>query len=483
MNKKRIALTLFMALLSEVANKLVPLVTLHFVATRLGTAAFGTAQFALWLIDWGIFFTVYGFAQVAPIMLRNASTPKDLKLVHGSVSLARFLLSCAATIVLLVLVNQYQDFLHYKAAVVSSLFILFTSAIDSAWVLLARQKMALWSILSIVAKLTSLVATLIFIESPDHGVRFVVITNLANGFMSLASFAIALKIIGISCPDSRDVLSALKIASPFAVSSLLMTSMERFDLYLVEQNFDASAVGIYSAASKLVASLTPIIFTITTVFYSEMMAHSDLSAIHRHVKASVFWTISAVAPMIIGIWFVDRELIRFVFGPDYMTGEHILSILVSGSGFYAIITIFGLQLLTLKGEWRPLVKGLIIGTMVGVIFGVSAIDKFGLSGVALGGFLARLTAASIIIWIAFKMWSLNILQFATTFIRALAPALAMGLSLFSARYMGFLTGQLIPTVLFGAAIYATVFSLLNLSELKIILNKVRASFLNRSSIV
>jgi O-antigen/teichoic acid export membrane protein len=481
LNKKRIALTLFLALLSEVANKLVPLITLHFVASRLGTGAFGLAQFSLWLIDWGIFFTIYGFAQVAPIMLRNAKNQTEFKEVVGSVMVTRLILAFIATAGLILAVGSNSEFGSYKFAVLSSLFILFTTAIDASWILLARQKMGLWSLLSILAKLSSLTAILFFIKSSENATMYVVITNMANGLMSVISFFIAMNLIGIAKPRASQILSALRLATPFAVSMLLLMTVERFDLYLVEKNLGENSTGIYAAASKLVGSLTPIFVTITTIFYSEMMAHHDNDSIQRHVKASIFWTVSALAPVIIGIWFVDTAALQLIFGPEYVSGNHVLSILVGGSSFYAIITIFGFQLLALKGLWRPLVLALGVGAFSGISLGLVAIERFGMVGVAWSTIIARVVAGAIITSVAVKVWSLNFKSLLGAAARAVSPAFIMGAALLLGRYWNVIREDLLTTLVSGGVLFLLSFSAINASEMRSVLTKAVQALKRRAS--
>jgi PST family polysaccharide transporter len=481
LNKKRIALTLFSALISEITNKIVPLITLHFVASKLGTSAFGVSQFAMWLLDWGIFATVYGFTQVGPIMLSKAKTTEDQRNVHGSVVFSRLLLAVISTFILFLAVQEPSNYAPYKWAVLSSITILFTSAIDASWILMARQKMTFWSLLSIFAKLGSLIAILQFIQSPDDAVKFVVITSLANSFISVSSFLIALRLIGISMPSHQQIRSALKLSTPFAVSTLFMMLLDRYDWFIVERYLGPSDTGIYSAAAKLVASITPITVTITTIFYSEMMAHQDRDSIERHLKASIFWAVSALAPVVVGVWFVDGDILALIFGPQFATGARTLSLLISASAFYGVITIFGFQLLTLKGLWKPLVYALGLGAAAGVSLSLSFINQFGMMAVASSAIVGKFVCAMIVAHVAMKIWRLNGTSLLLQTIKAAVPAAIMGVSLY-----GFLLGKLIPAQLapilsVAAVIYGCAFTALNFREMIDIYLKVRGRILGRYS--
>lgn len=463
-----------MAFLSEVANKLVPLINLHLVATRLGVEAFGVAQFALWLIDWGVIFTSFGFSQVAPIMLRDAKNAADEQQINGSVLLARIGLATIAFSGLAFSVRTGSSLEIYQTAVLSSAFILVSSALDATWILVAKQKLALWSFISITAKIGSVVAIALFIQSPDDYIKFVVISNFVNSIISVGSFLVALKIVGISKPNSHQVVNCLSVATPFAFAAIFLIVTDRFDLFLVEKTLGALPTGIYSAASKLVGSFTPIVAAIVGVFYSEMLVHREASMIERHVKASIFWVITMVAPIAVGIWFVDTDIIRLVFGEAYTSGSLTLSILTLGVFFHAAILVFGFQLLALKHHWRPLLLGLILGITVGLVFSVTWIHTFGMTGVATAAIIGKGTAALIIVLFAVRLWHLDPTRLLLDFTRALTPAFVMGFLTFLAQYFTVIPTAFWSTVAFAGTIYTLTFAGLNQIELKAIIASINS---------
>lgn len=475
MNKKRIALTLFLAFLSEIANKIIPLISLHFAANRLGTASFGVSQFAIWLLDWGVLATAYGFSQIGPVMLRADKSQEAQRRVHGSIVASRLALALVSAITLGVLVQEHSVYAPYKWAVISSITILFTSAIDAGWILIARQKMALWSVLSILAKFGSLLLILNFVQDPEDTVKFVIITNLANSFISICSFMIALKLIGLRLPSTQELRKAFKLATPFAVSTSLMLVMDRYDLFLVERYLGTSETGIYAAATKLVGSIFPLILAVTTIFYSEMMAQSDRESIERHLKASVFWACSALGPVLVGVWFVDNALLSLVFGEGYASGGAALSVLMLSMFFYGMITIFGFQLLTLKGLWKPLVFSLALGTLAGIFSGSSLISTYGTIAAAWSSLIAKLIGALFLLHVALKVWSLNGSVLLKQTWRGCLPSIVMGAALVSLLMTGALPSGLTGIIALGCLIYAFSFVIFNLREVIEITEKAKSA--------
>ncbi len=476
MNKKRIAITLFMAFLSEIANKIVPLITLHLVAARLGATAFGVAQFSLWLIDWGVIFTMFGFMQVAPVMLRDATSAVSRSTVAGAVVVSRIMLAATAALALGFMVRDSSGYSQYKTAVYASSFILLSTALDSTWILLARQKMAVLSAASITAKLCSILAVAMLVKNPDDSVTFVVITNAVNAFISMASFLVAAKDIGFAKPSLRNSLHTLHIALPYAVAVTLIVILERFDLYLVERNLGLAATGVYAAASKLVTSLTPIIASVTSVFYSEMIAHNDIETIYRHLRASLFWVISIFAPIAVGIWMIDTEILRIVFGEEFTGGAHVLSILTFGAIAYAIILIFGFQLLALRKQWRPLVTGLFAGSIAGYLCALVFLVSHGSQGIAFAAVIGKWIAAVVIFFAAIRHWELPIKAIALEMARPLIPSIAMGLVIAPMAHWGLLPKNGLAVTTVSALVYCVLFSVANAKEAQLIWAKAIKKF-------
>jgi O-antigen/teichoic acid export membrane protein len=474
MNKKRIAITLFMAFLSEIANKIVPLVTLHMVALRLGTKAFGTAQFSLWLVDWGVIFTTFGFMQVAPVMLRDAASADHRRQVATDVVSSRLFLALVAAAALVFIVSDGSVYSPYKSAIYASGFILISTALDSTWLLLARQKMAILSAVSIAAKLVSVAIIAWMIHGPDDAVTFVMMSCAVNAVISITSCFIAAKEVGFSKPSFKKSWKAIRLASPFALAVLMIVILERFDLYLVERELGLDATGIYSAASKLVTSLTPIIASVTTVFYSEMLAHQDLEGIYRHLRASLFWVISLCAPIAVGIWMIDTEILRIVFGDNFTSGAHSLSILTFGAIAYAIILIFGFQLLALRHQWRPLVIGLGCGSVLGFVTATRLLTSWGNEGVALAAVIGKWTAAVIILTAAIQTWKLSIKTLVKEMARPSIPAIIMGLTIAPLIHFAVIPQNGLAVMAIAATVYALAFSLANAAEAKELCYKLMA---------
>lgn len=473
MNKKRIALTLLMAFLGEVANKIVPLVNLHLVAKRLGVEAFGMSQYALWLLDWGIILATFGFQQVAPALLRNVANSEEQRKINGSVVLARLILAVIGISLLILGLQGYEQLSPYKTAVYSSLFIIIASAVESTWILAAKQKLALLSLISIIAKLASVFAVYTFIQAPDDAVFFVVITSLVNAVIAISSFFVAIRLVGIALPTWQQVRNSLIAAAPFALAFILFWVVDRFDLYLVENYFGSVATGLYSAASKLVGSITPIVAAISAVFYSEMLAAFDQESTENLIKASLFWIISTLAPLVFLLCIFDEPVLSLVFGSAFAAAASLLKTLGVGAFFFAIVFVFGFQLLAIKRQWRPLLIALTLGALAGGLFGYVAVKEEWLVAVALSSISAKAVTGGYVMWSAIKVWKLHFSGIIRGLVWPFLPTILMAVIVVICPFLGVQFNSLILEVSFLLTCYGVIFCAINLSEVRVVISYAR----------
>ena len=459
-----------MAFLSEIANKVVPLVNLHLVAQRLGVEAFGLSQYALWLLDWGIILTTFGFTQVAPVMLKNATSKDEQKGINGGVITARLILATMAIIALVIAIEFQNQLMPYKTAVLSSLFILIASALESTWILAAKQKLALLSVISIIAKLLSVVAIYSLVRAPEDAVTFVVITCLINAVIAVASFFVAVRLVGLKLPSMEEVINSLKSAAPFALAVILFWGVDRFDLYLVEKYFGAAATGLYSAASKLIGSITPIIAATSAVFYSEMLGQSDHDSLQKLVNASLFWTVSILAPIVFFLSLFSEAALSFVFGANFTEAAGVLLTLGLGTFFFAAIFIFGFQLLALKQKWRPLVFTMVFGAIVGLSCGYIAIANQNLSAVALAAVAAKVATGVAVSLVAVRVWKLSVSALGFGILRAFIPTVILATIVTVYSLVGLKFSSSVGELVLLIGLYAMIFCGLNLSEVKLVFN-------------
>ena len=157
MSTRRIVGSTLAGGLSEIANKIFPLIIFNYAQRKLGLEMFGYSQFGIYLVDLFVPFVVWGYNNAISIKAGEAHKNKlDFSEIVSTSLVLRMANAVIAAIVLTGLVNFYPAYAHYKTIAYSLCFILFTSALDLSQVLVATQKIYMQSYFSIISKTISL---------------------------------------------------------------------------------------------------------------------------------------------------------------------------------------------------------------------------------------------------------------------------------------------------------------------------------------
>ncbi len=133
--------------------------------------------------------------------------------------------------------------------------------------------------------------------------------------------------------------------------------------------YPEAEVGIYQAAAQL-ASFAAVILTAMNTVFAPMIA--QLFGVHKIreldqlYKITTKWTIYLIAPAIIPLFFLSREVMLLVYGAAYVRGASALSILLIGQFINAASGAVMLLLLMVGHErkWMLIAAGALFLTLV-----------------------------------------------------------------------------------------------------------------------
>jgi len=220
-------------------------------------------------------------------------------------------------------------------------------------------------------------------------------------------------------------------------------------------------------------SFIPLIASVSTVFYSEMVGIHEAGSMKKHLRFSLLSVMLFIMPLIVGTWFTGEKILKLIFGPGFESQGHTLSILVLNSLAHAVILVIGFQTLGLRHRMRPVYSALFIGLLAGVIFGPTLVENFGYMGAAAASVGSRWVAAGIILLIARNAGLVGFREFSQPLLQAGLPALAMGIVLAVAEQAG--AKSLAALLGLGVASYIGFFLAINRNDAKkiyrIILNR------------
>lgn len=446
--KRRLATTIVAAMMVEVANKIFPLIVIHFAQAQLGVAAFGFAQFGIHLVDFAIPFVVFGYHTAGSILIGTAKDASErIGAIIGWITGAKLINAVIAAIILQLCVHLIPEYHEFQTIITLLSFMLFTSAVDMYYVHVGTQRMLSLSVMSVIAKTISLVLILVFVRKPEDAILYAAISFGANAIVSLGTLWISAKRFPISPPSRRDLVQVFQMALPFGVTALLVMAAERFDMFVVEWKLGLVAAGLYAGALRVFRSLQPFVNMLSTVFFSEMVAVDNDESFYEHVRLS-FWSSLAIAfPVGVGTWFVGGEILGLIVGPEYASLRTVFAILAASLVADSFLYVFGHQTLILKRHASWFNAALIVGVLLGWGLGAPAAALYGLVGVAVIVLIAKAIPALIVTLLARRFlprWPM------AEFMRVFLPTCGMAAVLLAMPQAHFLWKILAGGVSYGA---------------------------------
>ena len=429
MERKRIASSLLVGIISEIANKIFPLVTLRYATEHLGIRSFGVSQFSQFLIDLAIFFVVFGYQGWGVIAWRNAPAEERSQLFSVTV-LLRLGHAFLAILALTIALNMNSSWDNYHGVVLKNSFVILTAAFDGIWAMTALNLLPVIGILSIVAKTLSLLLTFALVQSEQDAGIYTFITMAANAMISLGTFVIVLRKIGWKSPTKKQLVSAFCGALPFASSFFLLIALERFDVFIVEAFCGAAGVGANGGPLKIAQSILPVAAMATTVFFAEMLGVYEPESMMRHLRAGIRVAILIVSPIVAGVWFVDAWIVKLIVGDAFIPHARLLSIMTISILAQMFILAFGNQVLAIRGQMMWYNSALAVSVALGIGLSFAFGDSEHLQIFAITSVAARSTAAILMVIGAMKVLG-NYAGISWEITRSMIPALTMAFVLYA----------------------------------------------------
>jgi O-antigen/teichoic acid export membrane protein len=187
----------------------------------------------------------------------------------------------------------------------------------------------------------------------------------------------------------RLVVSAL----PFGLMTLFASVYYRIDILMLEKMQGEAAVGVYSAAYKLIDVLMITGASITGVLYPRMAAHAAGSpgALKRLVERSYRYMTALGIPAALVVTTAAPWIVELLFGQEFAAAGPVLRILVWATAltFMSMPLVHALN--ATGREWQ-VIGVLVLNSIVNVALNLVLIPAYGIRGAAISTVACELIA-------------------------------------------------------------------------------------------
>jgi PST family polysaccharide transporter len=386
-DKKRLVGNFASLSVLQVANYILPFITVPYLTRVLGPSRYGLIGFAAALINYFTILTGYGF---------NLSATKEISLkrndrerissIFSSVLVIKTGFLALSLILLLVVVHSFDKFKADADVYLISFGLVAGNVLFPVWLFQGMERMKYITYINLVGRIVLTVAIFIFVSGEDSYVVFVILNSATAVLVGIASLICALKVFNIrfvvpSYAEIRKELIEGWYVFISSISIVLYTSSTTVILGLFTNN---TVVGYFTGADKIRQAIqglfTPVFQTLYP--YVNKLAHDSREKALEFMRKEVLY-FGLIGSFICLLVFINAEfLVGVILGKEYSASVVLLRILA----FAPVLIIFGniltVQCLLSLGLRRDFSIVYMVSSVAGVMAMILLTYLYGARGVS-----------------------------------------------------------------------------------------------------
>ena len=200
----------------------------------------------------------------------------------------------------------------------------------------------------------------------------------------------------------KSMTDTFKRAWPLAIVFIVSAVYFRVDLMILEVLTDEKAVGMYSAACKLLEFLSIIPTTVAVAALPGLAG--DYSTNMEEFRSGFYKTLTAlgVGGGIVGLilYLFSKQIILLIYGPAFSASALSLSIL-SGAIFFLFVNGYLIYVTIATNNDRPVALILVVSTMLNIALNFCLIPKYGQTGAAISKLVSEISMSLFLVFLMF----------------------------------------------------------------------------------
>lgn len=306
----------------QIANYILPLITLPYLVRVLGVANFGLIAFAQSFTQYFIMFTDYGFVLTATreISIYKGNLDK-ISEVFSSVMMVKFIIAAFSFIILCFIVFFIPKF----TANIMVYFLFFGVVIGNilfpTWLFQGMENMKFITIINVLIKMIFTVAVFIFIKTKSDFVYLPLLYSLGYLSGGILSLYIVFRYLGVyfKMPNYENILHYLKDGWQVFVSMIFINLCGATNTLILGFFASNTIVGYYAAAEKLIITVASLFNPIYQAVYPHIAQVAHLSADKAIIKIRKL--IAILMPIFIAFFLsfflFAKQIVLLIFGHEF----------------------------------------------------------------------------------------------------------------------------------------------------------------------
>ncbi len=384
-------------LLIQGTNYILPLIIIPYLTRTLGKDGYGKIAFTQSFALLAGVLIEYGFALSATREIAQNRNDKDKidKLV--SITIFSKLFLSLITFFLIIPINfLIPIFNENKDLFFVSYFLLITTALNTDWFFLGKEKLNLFSINTIIGKSLHIILTLILINRNSTPVFYLIIFSSSNLITNLINLFLIKRNVLIKIPNIKDIIQYLKDSVNLFTFKLAVSLYTSANAFIIGLLLSPSQVGIFSGAEKITKAIVGLWTPLTTVIYPRInnLLKENITKAKELIKiATVFYAILSFTFTII-LFLTAKFLTELILGNNFSDAVSIIKILSPIVFLVAMSNVTGILWLLPHKRDKEFNFIIMIAGVINILLGIPLTIYWELTGMAISVLLTEMFVTS-----------------------------------------------------------------------------------------
>lgn len=312
---------------------LFPLLTLPHILRVVGPANYGIYGFIYILIQYVLIFNNYGFDFSATKEIsQNRGNLQVVNRIFNAVLACRLLLFALTTGVFYALSPLIMPTYVQRWMFLGGLTLILGNTLTPVWLFQGMEKMRYLTIVNVLGKTLFLALVFVVIREPGDYVFLPLLDGLGYLVAGMASMWIARKQFGMrwGWPSWGDIWQQMRSGAAVFGSTLGMTLYRKSNIFILEFIVGKEALGIYTAAEKIITGFQGIISPISQALFPHLGRSFKERPLRENllslVKVSRFM-VPLLTVGVIAVIFLSDFLIALLCGPEFSAAKPLLRVM------------------------------------------------------------------------------------------------------------------------------------------------------------
>lgn len=333
------------------------------------------------------------------------------------------------------------------------------------------------TIRTIIVKIISFIFLVIFVREKSDIYKYAIIVVFSLVGSNFFNIIRALKLVKFKL-KKLNIKRHLKGILIIFSMNLAVSIYTNLDSVMLGSYGSKYALGIYSAASKMIHLILGIITSLGAVLLpriSNYISEKKEPEVKIILEKTFSFLIALIIPSIIGLYFTGNEIVRLFAGKEYMEAVITLRILSFIILFIGFSNFVGIQILYPRGEEKKVFYSVLIGAIVNFLLNLYLIPKYLQNGAAIATCIAEFMVIVIQIYLGSKY--LNFKMFNWNNFKFIISSCIMGIILYFIQdFKTNMLMSLIIKIILGSGSYILVLLILKEENLYEIIEKILLKF-------